>query len=139
MVFLLAVTSKSNGDHNSMKDELSLVEWLEQTESKREELYDFSKSKLPVGVSSSDDMDKTIQAVDDAGRLLADAECFLIQETAQAVLDVKGKYEHLSADERKYMVKDRIRNMKRIVDGIGITHATIKNRLFSILNANRSR
>lgn len=119
--------------------ELNLVEWLQATENRRADLESYGRSKLPFDIGERHvDMDKAIESTDDAGRLLADAESYLSHEKAQAMFDVL-KDEDLSAKEREIAIKDRVRMTQRIVDGIKVTVRTLNNRIYAIMNANRSR
>lgn len=118
---------------------LTLEEWLDSTQQRREQLEAFCRTKMPIGISSSEEMDEVIQATDDAGRLLADADGYLILETARSIFEVKKKHGDLAADERKQIVKDKVREVKRLVDGLSVTHTTLKSRLFAIMNHNKSR
>lgn len=114
--------------------------WLEQTQAKRDELAEYGRS--PMNTDAGErilDMDKAIQNSDDAGRLRADAEAYLTQYMAQAWLEVCKKYEDHPAKVREVLVKDRVRDIQRIVDGISITERTIKNRIYAAMNQNRSR
>ena len=123
-----------------MTAELILSEWLEATQSRRTELLAYAKSPLPVDISERHaDLDMAIRAEDDLGQLLSDAESFLAQYTAQAVLAMREKYSDLSAKERELMIKAEVKDIRRVVDGIDVTSRTVKSRIFAILNANRSR
>jgi hypothetical protein len=81
---------------------------------------------------------KAIQNADDCGRLLADAESFLSQAKAKAVLAMIDDYGDLTARDREILVKNEVRGVQRLVDGIAVTERTIRSRLFSSMNANRS-
>jgi hypothetical protein len=83
-------------------------------------------------------MDAAIQSADDCGRLLADAQSYLSQAKAQAMLAVLDEYEDLSAKEREFVIKDRVRKIQRLCDGLEVTERTLRSRLFSSMNANRS-
>lgn len=120
--------------------EIGFDDWLDQTDALRTKLYNFGKSPLPIEPGHRHlDMDAAIQSADDAGRLLADLDSYLTQHTAQAVLEVKKQYEDNSADERKILVKDRVRGIQLIRDAMAITQRTIRDRLYTSMNTNRSR
>lgn len=118
---------------------MTLPEWLESTQARRDELDAFVRSPLPIGNDSFGDFNKLIANEDDANRLLADANTFLTQAQAQAVLSIKAKYPDNSADERKILIKDAIRDIQRLVDGIEVTARGISNRRYLAMNQNRSR
>lgn len=120
--------------------DLTLEEWLTATEERRDELDKYSMSPLPADISERHaDTDECIQSESDACRLLADAESYLSQFKAQSVLAIKDKYPDLSAKEREVMLKDSIRDVQRLVDGLAVTAKTLSNRRFHSMNANRSR
>jgi hypothetical protein len=114
-------------------------EWLAQTQDRRDELDAYARSPLPIGNDSHGEINTLIAAEDDAQRLLADAQTFLTQATAQAVLRIKREYDENSADERRILVKDAVRSVQRIVDGIEVTARAMSNRRYLHMNAARSR
>ncbi len=123
-----------------MDSGFSLTEWLESTQEKRDELDAYGRSPLPCDAGERHaEMEKSIQAADDSGRLLADAETFLSQCLAQSVLYIRDKYPELTADERKIMIRDRAASVQRLVHGIAVTNKTLNTRLFVMQNQNRSR
>ena len=125
---------------NTTSTDLDLGEWLTQTQTRRDELAEYGASPLPLEAGERHmDLEKAIQNGDDAGRLLADIQSFLTQATAQAVLDVRSSFDQLGADERKLLVKNKVRDIQRIADGLAVTQSSIRSRIFSTLNANRSR
>lgn len=118
---------------------MTFDQWLEQTQARRDELDAFARSPLPVGNDAFGEYNTLIAAEDDAQRLLADAQTFLTQATAKAVLTIKTKYPDNSADERKILVKDSVRDIQRLVDGIEVTARAMGSRRFLSMNINRSR
>jgi len=121
-------------------DELTLDEWLASTAERREELISYSKSELPKDAGERHtDIEKAIQNASDAGSLLADAEGFLAHATAKAVLEIRRIHDDLDANERKALVKDAVRDVQRLVDGIAVTHRAIQSRIFANMNAGRTR
>lgn len=113
---------------------LTLSEWLEQTEGQRADLYAYAKTPLPSDLSERHaDEDKAIQASDDAGRLLSDCQYFLTQEIARQTLAVTG----MSAPERRAVVKDKVKDLQRLVDGIQVTATTLKSRIFLSMSQGR--
>lgn len=118
----------------------SLEEWLECFSPRFAALYAYAKSPLPNDIGERhNDIEKAIHFGDEVGRLLADAESYLTQHTAQAVLLVKEQHGDLNADERKTIIKDTVRKIQRLVDGLAVTERSIKDRVYVGLNANRSR
>lgn len=122
-----------------MTKELSFDDWITQTQARRDELADYARSPLPIGNDSRGEIDTLIAAEDDAQRLLADAQTYLTQATAVAVLFIKGKYPENSADERRILVKDAVRDIQRLADGIEVTARAMSNRRYLHMNAARSR
>lgn len=119
--------------------EITLTEWLEGTQVRRTELEDYGRSLLPADIGERHaDMDIAIKCADDAGRLLADAESFLSQAKAIAMYNAL-KDEDLGAKEREIVIKNEVRHVQRIVDGLKVTTKTLMNRLYSNMNSNRSR
>lgn len=119
--------------------ELSLDEWLEKHNPLMAKLYAYAKSSLPATPEERHgDIEKAIHHADESARLLADAESYLTQATAQAVLKWKDD-DTLTGDERKAMVKDAVRSIKRLCDGLSITERSIKDRIYASLNANKAR
>jgi hypothetical protein len=122
------------------KEGVTLEEWLEQTEAQRTKLYEYGRSALATEAGERHlDMDKAIQNADDAGRLRADAESFLSQALAKAVLKYSAKRDEFTAEERNKLVRNEVRDIQRLVDGLAVTERTIKNRIYAVMNANRSR
>ena len=118
---------------------MNFTEWLESTQARRDELDAYARSPLPIGNDAAGEINTLIAAEDDASRLLADAQTFLTQATAQAVLAIKTKYPDNSADERKILVKDSVRDIQRLTDGIEVTARAMSNRRYLHMNAARSR
>jgi hypothetical protein len=119
--------------------DLTLVQWLDSVQERIDALYAYAKTPLPAGPEERHlDMDMAIQSADDCGRLLADAESFLSQAKAKAVLAMIDDYGDLTARDREILVKNEVRGVQRLVDGIAVTERTIRSRLFSSMNANRS-
>ena len=120
--------------------EITLDDWLQSTEERRNELAAYGKTPLPADVGERHaDLDQAIRASDDAGRLLADAESFLAQHFAQSVLSMRERYPDLTAKEREAIVRAEVRDIQRIVDSLSISVRTIKNRIMVNLNENRAR
>lgn len=117
----------------------SFPDWLTQTQARRDELDAYARSPLPIGNDSHGEINTLIAAEDDAQRLLADAQTYLTQATAVAVLFIKGRYPDNSADERRILVKDAVRDIQRLTDGIEVTARAMSNRRYLHMNAARSR
>lgn len=123
-----------------MTAELELADWLDKTQKRRDELAEYGKSPLPTDSGERHlDMDTAIQNADDAGRLRADAEAYLAQALAQAVLKYSKKRDEFTAEERRVLARNDVSDIQRLVDGLSITERTIKNRIYAVMNANRSR
>ncbi len=119
---------------------LSLTDWLEATQERRDELDAFGRSPMPIDATErGGETNKLLKNEDDAARLLADAESFLSQAEGIAVKTVRDKFPDYTADERKKKAKEDVRDIQRLVAGLGITLKTISNRRFLAMNANRSR
>ena len=123
-----------------MTDEIPFEDWLEQTQKKRDELAEYGRSPLPADASERHhDLDRSIQFSDDASRLLADADSYLSQADALAVFQARDKHPDLTAGERRVIAKNAVRDIQRLVAGLETTNRTIKSRIITNLNANRSR
>lgn len=123
-----------------MNEELTLVEWLTSTQEKREELDTFGKSALPADAGERHvDMELSIQHSDDAGRLLADAKSYLTQAYAQAMFAARKEHPDLTAKEREIVIEDSVRHVQRLIDGICVTVKTLNNRIYTMMNQNRSK
>lgn len=121
-------------------NDMTFLEWLDSTDNLRACLMDYAKSPLPADASERHaDMDRAIQNGDDAGRLVADAEGYLIQAIAQAVMEARRLHPDLNSKEREAIVKDSVRHVQRLVDGLAVTDRSIKSRQFAMMNAGRSR
>lgn len=118
---------------------MNFEEWLSQTQKRRDELDAYARSPIPIGNDSHGEVNTLIKCEDDAQRLLADAQTYLTQATAQAVLRIKREYDENSADERRILVKDAVRDIQRLVDGITVTAKAMSNRRYLHMNTNRSR
>ena len=119
--------------------ELTLSEWLATTKERRAGLEAYAKSPLPRDISERHaDIETAIQGADDSGRLLADLESYLSQAKAQALFSALEKYPDLNARERDLVIRSEVRAIQRLVDGMHVTDRTIKDRIFSSLNANRA-
>jgi len=115
-------------------------EWLESTSTRREELEAYALAPLPTDAGERHlDIEKAIQSADDSGRLLADAEQYLTHAKAQAMFAALKEHDDLTAKERELVIKDAVRQVQRLVDGLTVTSRTIHDRIFAQQNANRSR
>lgn len=120
-------------------DELTFEEWVESTQHRRDELDAYGRSPLPADVSERhQDIENAIRNCDDISRIKADAESLLSQAKAQAMFAAMRNHPDFTAKEREIVIKDSIRGLQRLVDGISVTHQTIKSRIFASLNANRA-
>lgn len=120
--------------------ENTLESWLEKNQEKLQGLCDYGLSALPSDVSERHaDIERSIHSADEAGRLLADAESFLSQAQAKAFLHAKTLHPKFSPGELKFIVKNAVADIQRLVDGIAVTKSTLDHRIYSSLNANRSR
>lgn len=120
--------------------ELGFEDWIVSTQERRDELADYGKSPLPADVGERHmDIQKAIAAADDAERLLADMDSFVTQFEAQAIMTVRQGNPGLTADDRRKLVKDAVRDVQRLRDGVAVTARTIRSRIYAIQNANRSR
>ena len=119
--------------------ETDLESWLISTKELRDNLVSYGKSPLPRDTFERHaDIELAIQNADDSGRLLADLESFLSQAKAKAMFSALDKYPDLNAREREVVIKAEVRNVQRLVDGMAVTERTLKARIFSSMNANRS-
>jgi hypothetical protein len=68
------------------------------------------------------------------GYLLADAEAYLIQAEAVATLEIAKSHDYLAAPERRAVMKDRIKDVKRVRDVLEVTVVALKQKSFAIMN-----
>lgn len=118
-------------------EELTITEWLEATQARRDELDALGVSPMPIAEDREAAIEKAIAAGHDAGKLLADAEGYLTHAKAQAMYSLLK--EDLNARDRELAIKAQVQPIQRLVDGLTVTNRTIQNRVFAIQNANRSR
>lgn len=119
--------------------DLSLTEWLSQTEGLRLRLLAYDKMPLPSDAHERHcQLDEAIQAKADAGRLLADAKTYLLHEKGAALLAMRDKYPDMNASERSTMEKAETADLERIVAGLAISKSVLSDRVFSIQNENRA-
>lgn len=118
---------------------MTFDDFLTQTQARRNELDAYARSPLPIGNDSAGELNALITAEDDAQRLLADAETFLVQSQAKAMFAARQNHQELNAKERELVIKAECANIQRIVDGIAVTARTISNRRYLMMNVNRSR
>ncbi len=120
-------------------DPLSLEEWLISTVQVRAKIIKAGKEALPSDAGERHlDLDRAIQLSEECGNLLADAESYLIQHTAKETLTAKTEFPGLSADERKIMIKDKVKHIQRLCDGIAVAGRAIRDRIYVGMNANRA-
>lgn len=113
--------------------------WLESTQARRDELAEYARSPLPIGNDSAGEINALIANEDDAQRLLADAESYLLQAQASAMFQTRERHPDLSAKERELVAKSDVRDIQRTVDGVAVTARTISNRRYLQMNQARSR
>jgi hypothetical protein len=112
---------------------LSIDEWLVSTEEVRQKLFAYARSEPPV------DQDTAIQNESEACALRDDAAWYLTQETAKETLAVAKEHSDLASAERAKVVKARVASIQRLVDGLSVVAQTIRSRIYSAMNQNRSR
>ena len=118
---------------------MNFEEWLSSTHKSREELLSHCKSESPNDSGPRTlDIDKSIRYSDMAGNLLADAEYYLSQHSAQSMLKSKTDDPNLPSKDRTYVVRDAVKDIQRIVDGLKVACRTLSSRIKSACNARRS-
>lgn len=121
------------------EDGLVLVEWIESTQARRDELDAFAVSPMAVFEDRERDIEKAIAWGHDCGKLLADAESCLTHEKAKAMFNALGDPRELNSKQVDLVVKDDTRIVQRLVDGLVVCNRTLQNRIYATQNANRSR
>jgi len=116
---------------------LDLASWLDATQSRRDELDAFAVSAMPCAEDRDADIEKAIAAGHDAGKLAADSESYLTHAKAVAMYDLLK--EDLNSKQVDLGIKDRVRDIQRLADGLSVCNRTLQNRIYSSLNARRSR
>lgn len=120
-----------------MVADLTLEEWCESTQSRRDELDAYAVSPMPNAEDREHDIEKAIAAGHDTGKLLADVDGFLVLAKAKAMYSLLT--DDLSSKDREIAIRAQVQPIQRLVDGLTVTNRTIQNRIFAIQNANRSR
>lgn len=116
-------------------NDLTLDQWLESTTEKRSELLSYSKSPISTDPGSRQlDVSRALELGQDAGELLADADLYLSQEFAKAILDSSPMH---NAQTAKIVAKGKVAELKRLRDGLSVLYGTIKDRRFSLLSVGR--
>lgn len=123
----------------AQQTDLTLGEWLETTQDRRDELDAYAVSPLPVFEERQNDIEKAIAFGHDCGKLLADAEGYLTHAKASAMYQAMKDPLEFNSRQIDLVVKDEVRGVQRLVDGLTVTNRTIQNRIYAIQNANRSR
>lgn len=122
-----------------MSEEKDLIEWLQSTEELRAKLLAYGRSPIPTEAGDRQiDVSTALEHGQDAGDLLADAETFVLQAEAAAVLAVRRTHPELTASERKVLASLEASEVTRLRDGIAVLYRTIKDRRFALMNLNRS-
>lgn len=120
-------------------DGLTLDEWLESTQARRDELDAYAVSPMPAFEDRERDIERAIAWGHDCGKLLADAEGYLSHAKATAMYQAKDDPRDWNSKQIDLVVKDSVRLVQRLVDGLCVTNRSIQNRIFALMNANRSR
>lgn len=93
-------------------------EWITRTQNQRDALFAYAREEMPTeAVLIGGDIDKSMRAEFAAGIQLVDADYFLTAETAKSVMHYRGD-DSLSAKERDIMVKDSVKDTKRLRDSL---------------------
>lgn len=119
-----------------MNEELSLSEWLDSTAEARGKLLAYSRSPIPTDPGERQlDVSEALTLGQDAGDLLADADFFLSQAFAVAVLDARLEHD---ASTARIVAKSKTAKLERLREGLSVMHQTIKDRKYALMNLNRS-
>lgn len=120
-----------------LKQRLTFAEWWDENGDEIVQAQEFSKDALSDAPGElAAQLSRAQSEYARMGALLADAESFLIQARAAAVLDVikDPKYEDLAATERKHIVEDKAKDVKRLRDNLEVTVVALKQKCFAIMN-----
>lgn len=119
-----------------MTEELTLEEWLTSTAPRRQELLDYSRSKIPTDHGERQlDVSKALENGQDAGDLLADVEVYLSQELAKETLAAREKHD---AQTAKVVALGKVSQINRLRNGLAVLYRTLTDRRFALMNLNRS-
>lgn len=114
---------------------ISLEAWLDENLGEIAQAQEFTKEPLSDNHSLlNQQLSRSISEFSRMSYLLADVESYLIQKKAQAVLDVRKRYEDLSSPERKIMAEDSVRDITRLRDGLEATVGALKNMMIAAMN-----
>lgn len=113
--------------------------WLTRTQKQRDALFAYSKTPMPTDAGErTADIDKSLRAAEAAGEQCADAQYFLTQATAQAILTARDLSPDLLAKERDIMVKDSVKDIQRLYDYLDVLCKVLNSRVRAGCNARRS-
>jgi len=118
-----------------MSDDLTFTHWLDSTAEVRAKLLAYSRSPIPTDPGERQlDVSRALALGQDAGDLLADAEVYLSQAFAAAMLDARQEHD---AQTARIVAKAKTAKIERLREGLNVMYQTIKDRRFSLLNLNR--
>ena len=119
-----------------MTVEISFTDWLDSTAETRAKLLAYSRSPIPTDPGARQlDVSEALALGQDAGDLLADAEVYLSQAFASAVLEAKLMHD---AQTARIIAKSKTAKIERLREGLGVMYKTIDHRRFALMNLNRS-
>ena len=109
--------------------------WLTSTQELRTALLVYSKALIPSDSGERQlDVSKALNMGQDAGDLLADADLYLSQALAAAILAARADHDAATA---KIIAKGAVAGIQRIRDGIATCYQTIKDRRYTLLSLGR--
>lgn len=113
--------------------------WLEKTQKQRDALFAYAREEMPTeAVLIGGDIERAMRAELAAGLQCVDADFFLTQETARAVLKYRGD-DSLSAKERDIIVKDSVKDTKRLRDSLELLREILVARRIAGFGARKNQ
>lgn len=112
-----------------------LDDWLTSTQELRGALLAYSKSTISTDPGERQlDVSKALEMGQDAGDLLADADQYLAQAFAKAVLEAREDHDAATA---RIVAKGAVASVQRLRDGVAVCYQTIKDRRFTLMSVGR--
>lgn len=110
-------------------------DWLSSTTELRGSILAYSKSPIPQDPGARHlDISKALGMGQDAGDLLADADQYLSQAIARAVLEARKDND---ASTARVVARGATAGLQRVRDGIAVCCQTIKDRRFTLMSIGR--
>ena len=120
------------------KAQFDFAAWLSENADEITQAQAFAMSAFPDNPAAiTEHLSRATAEYARIGYLLADAERFFIGEKAKALRDLYIRLPELTAEDRKSMVLDAVKDISRVRDVLQTTVAALKQRSFGLMNIGR--